>query len=117
MALTHFFFVVFVALGGVLVLRWRHLAWVHLPCVVWGALIEFSGWICPLTPLENWLRLQSGAAGYEGGFIEHYLMPVLYPADLSRQMQIGLGLAVVIINVAIYGSILRRRRSGRSQSR
>ena len=109
-ALTHFAFVLFVVLGALLVVRWRRLAWLHLPCAIWGALIEFSGFVCPLTPLENWLRQRAGSAGYSGGFIEHYLMPVLYPAGLSRSVQIVLGLAVVLINLSIYGWILTRRR-------
>ena len=111
MALTHFAFVLFVILGGVLALRWRRLIWVHLPCVLWGALIELTGSICPLTPLENWLRRQAGAVGYKGGFIEHYLMPILYPPGLTRGTQIVLGVSVIVINAAVYGWILRRRSS------
>lgn len=110
-ALTHFAFVLFVVLGGLLALRWRRVIWLHLPCALWGALIELVGWICPLTPAENWLRLRAGQAGYSGGFIEHYLMPVLYPVGLSRSVQVVLGLAVVVINAAIYGVLLARRRS------
>ena len=110
-ALTHLAFVLFVVLGGVLALRWRRLIWVHLPAVIWGALIEFTGCICPLTPLENWLRRQAGAVGYRGGFIEHYLMPVLYPVGLTRGIQIVLGVSVIVINAAVYGWILSRRSS------
>jgi len=108
-ATLHFLFVLFVVLGGLLVLRWPRLAWLHLPAVAWGACIELMGWICPLTPLENRLRLEAGMAGYKGGFIEHYLLPVLYPAHLSRSVQIILGLSVLLINAILYGSILRRR--------
>jgi hypothetical protein len=79
--LAHLGFILFVILGGLLVLRWPRMAWIHLPAVIWGALIEFAGWICPLTPLENWLREASGTAGYQGGFIEHYLVPIVYPAN------------------------------------
>ena len=111
-ALAHFAFVLFVVLGGVLAWRWRGLIWVHLPCALWGAWIELSGGICPLTPLENWLRARAGETGYGGGFVEHYLLPVLYPAGLTRGTQIGLGLVVVAINVAIYGLIFVRSRSG-----
>ena len=107
-ALTHFAFVLFVVLGGLLVLRWRRVAWVHLPCAVWGALIEFTGCICPLTPLENWLRRRAGGADYSGGFIEHYVMPILYPVGLTRSIQIGLGIAVIVINVALYLWIFSR---------
>ena len=109
MALIHFAFVLFVVFGALLALRWRWLIWIHLPCAIWGALIEFSGFLCPLTPLENRLRQLAGAAGYEGGFVEHYLMPVLYPAELTRGVQIGLGVAVVVINVILYGWIFGRR--------
>ncbi|HSM17822.1 MAG TPA: DUF2784 domain-containing protein [Gemmatimonadales bacterium] len=100
--LTHVAFVAFVVLGGVLVLRWRRVMWLHLPAAVWGALIEFMNWPCPLTPLENWLRRQAGVEGYQGGFIEHYLLPLLYPAGLTRDFQLGLGLAVVLVNLAVY---------------
>ena len=113
MALTHFAFVLFVVFGGLLVLRWNRLAWFHLPCALWGAVIEFTGSICPLTPLENWLRRQAGSEGYPGGFIEHYLMPVLYPSGLTRQVQLVLGLAVIIVNLLVYGWLLARRRRGR----
>jgi hypothetical protein len=108
-ASLHFAFVVFVVLGGLLVLRWPRLAWLHLPAVAWGASIELLGWICPLTPLENRLRHEAGLAGYEGGFVEHYLLPLLYPASLSRSVQVILGLSVLLINAVLYGSILRRR--------
>ena len=108
MALLHFAFVLFVVAGGLLVLRWRRLAWVHLPCAVWGALIEFTGCICPLTPLENWLRRRAGGADYSGGFIEHYVMPILYPVGLTRSIQIGLGIAVIVINAALYLWIFSR---------
>jgi hypothetical protein len=108
-ALLHLTFVVFVVSGGLLVLRWPRLAWLHLPAVAWGATIELLGWICPLTPLENRLRHAAGLAGYEGGFVDHYLLPVLYPASLSRSVQIMLGLSVLLINAVLYGSILRRR--------
>ena len=104
----HALFVVFVVVGGVTVLRWPRLAWFHLPAAAWGALIEFGGWICPLTPLEKWLRVQAGLAAYEGGFIAHYLLPILYPAGLTRQTQVVLGLVVLAVNLAVYGYLLRR---------
>ena len=108
-ASLHFIFVLFVVLGGVLVLRWPRLAWLHLPAVAWGACIELLGWICPLTPLENRLRYEAGVAGYEGGFVEHYLLPVLYPESLTRPIQILLGLLVLGINAVIYAVVLRSR--------
>lgn len=106
--LLHLLFILFVVGGGPLVLRWPRLAWAHLPAAVWGAGIEFFGWICPLTPLENALRRLAGEAGYRGGFVEHYLLPVIYPGALTREIQIGLGLAVVAINAVAYGFVWRR---------
>ena len=100
--LLHAGFVLFVLLGGFLALRKAIIAWWHIPAVIWGALIEFCGWICPLTPLENMLRGRAGAGQYTTGFVEHYVVPVLYPGALTRKMQIGFGLAVLGINVAVY---------------
>jgi hypothetical protein len=105
---VHALFVVFVVAGGLLALRWPWVAAVHLPAAVWGTLIEFGGWICPLTPLEKSLRASAGQAGYEGGFIEHYLLPVLYPAGLSQGVQIVLGSLVIAVNLVVYGLLLRR---------
>jgi len=107
--LVHFAFVIFVIAGAFLALRWPRIAWVHVPAFAWGALIEFAGWICPLTPLENWLRVKSGAAAYGGGFVEHYVIPVLYPGNLTRTMQITLGVVVLLLNVSVYGWLLLRR--------
>ena len=109
-ALTHFAFVLFVVFGAFLAVRWRHVLWLHLPCAAWGAWIELTGGICPLTPLENELRLRAGGSGYEGGFVDHYLMPILYPVGLTRPVQIALGTAVIVVNVAIYSWILWRRK-------
>jgi hypothetical protein len=106
---VHFLFVLFVLFGGLLVLRWRWVRWLHLPAAAWGALIELAGWTCPLTPLEKWLRRQGSGAGYEGGFIEHYILPVLYPRALTRNTQLVLGLVVVLLNVFIYWRVFRRR--------
>ena len=107
----HVLFVLFVVIGGLLVLRWRGLAWVHVPAAVWGALIEFAGWVCPLTPLEKSLRARAGLAGYEGGFVEHYLIPLLYPGRLTRGMQVLLGALVVGINLLVYWRIARSGRA------
>ena len=111
---AHFLFVVFVVLGGLLVLRWPKLAWMHVPAAAWGAAIEFFGWICPLTPLENDLRARDGQAGYEGDFVARYLMPVLYPEGLTRDAQFVLGGFVLVLNLAIYAGLLGRRRQMRS---
>ncbi len=100
--LVHLAFIVFVVLGGVLALRWRWIAWVHLPALLWSALLEFCGWMCPLTPLENWLRRAGGASGYSGGFVEQYVLPIVYPAALTREAQVALGLVLCLINAAIY---------------
>lgn len=106
---VHALFVAFVVVGGLLALRWPWVVAVHLPAAVWGALIEFQGWVCPLTPLEKSLRAAAGEAGYQGGFIEHYLLPVLYPAGLTRGVQLVLGTLVIVVNLVIYGLLLRRR--------
>lgn len=83
--------------------------WLHLPAALWGALIEFAGWVCPLTPLENWLRLQGGEATYSGGFVEHYILPILYPARLTRELQIILGMLVVLINALAYYFLFKKK--------
>jgi hypothetical protein len=107
---VHAAFVVFVILGGLLVLRWPRLAWVHLPAAAWGAIIEFRGWICPLTPLEQYLRQRGGASTYEGEeFIAHYILPLLYPAQLTRRTQIWLGVIVVVVNALLYWRVKRAR--------
>jgi Protein of Unknown function (DUF2784) len=111
---AHVLFVAFVMAGGLLALRWRWAAAVHLPAAVWGALIEFQGWVCPLTPLEQSLRAAAGQAGYQGGFIEHYLLPALYPAGLTREVQLVLGSLVVAVNLAVYGLLMWRLSPGLS---
>ncbi len=113
--LAHFTFVLFVVLGGVVVWRKPKLAWLHVPAVAWGALIEFAGWICPLTPWEQSLRRLAGESGYSGGFVEHYLTPLLYPGELTRNVQIVLGVLVLVINATAYVLIYRRHRSDRQQ--
>ena len=107
--LFHSTFVVFVVFGGLLVVRRRRLVFLHLPALLWGAWIEFSGWICPLTPLENWLRLKGGGTAYRGDFIAHYLVPVLYPSNLTREAQIALGILVLAVNAAAYAWAFGRR--------
>jgi len=106
----HLVFVLFVVLGGLLVLKWSRAAWLHIPAAIWGVLIEYTGWICPLTPLENALRTRGGEAGYNGGFIEHYIQPLLYPAGLTRSTQVVLGSAVLLVNLTAYGIALSRNR-------
>lgn len=114
LVLFHFAFLLFVVGGGLLVARWPRAAWLHVPCALWGAWVELAGWICPLTPLEVSWRRRAGQAGYEGGFIEHYVIPVLYPSGLTREIQIGLGVAVVVLNVGLYGWVWWRSRATNS---
>lgn len=113
----HLLFIAFVAAGGLLVLRRPRVAWVHLPCATYGALVELLGWICPLTPLENRLRRLGGEAGYPGGFVERYLLPVVYPQPFPRWLSLGLGAAVIGVNAAVYTLVLARARRGRGRPR
>ncbi len=106
---VHALFVAFVVFGGLLALRWPWVPAAHLPAAVWGTLIEFRGWVCPLTPLENSLRASAGQAGYEGGFIEHYVVPALYPMGITRGVQLVLGSLVIAVNLVVYGLVLWRR--------
>ena len=107
--LAHVAFVVFAVLGGLLAARWRRLVWIHLPAVIWAAIVEFFGWFCPLTPLENWLRQRGGERGYTSDFIARYILPTLYPEELTREVQIALGAFVILINLTIYIWIFRRK--------
>jgi hypothetical protein len=106
--LVHLTFIVFVVLGGLLALRWRWLPWLHLPAVGWGALLEFFGLTCPLTPLENWLRRLGGEQGYSGGFVDRYVLPVVYPPALTRESQILLGVLLCAVNGSVYLLLLSR---------
>lgn len=106
----HLAFIVWVAVGGAAALWRPWLAWLHLPAAAWGVFVSLSGRLCPLTPLEQWLRVAAGEQGYAGGFIDHYLIALVYPSGLTRDMQIGIGLFVVSLNVGLYGWLLYRRR-------
>lgn len=108
---VHFLFIAFVVGGALLLFRWPRVAWLHLPAAAWGVFVEWSGRVCPLTPLENALRRAAGEAGYGGGFVERYLLPVIYPAGLTPAVQLWLGVFVVVINAAAYAAWWRRRRS------
>lgn len=110
LVLLHLLFIAFVMAGGFLLPRWPRLAWVHLPAAAWGAFVEFSGVICPLTPLENHLRVLGGGSAYGGGFVERYLLPVLYPEHLTLAIQQVLGVIVVAVNLAAYAWAWRARR-------
>jgi hypothetical protein len=105
----HLAFILFVIFGGLAALRWPRLAWLHVPAAAWGALIEFGGWICPLTPLENALRERGGEAGYSGGFIDHYVTGLIYPQGLTRTMQFAAGALVLAINALVYWRLWSRR--------
>lgn len=116
----HFLFILLVLFGGILGFYRKWIIWVHLPVVVWGTLIGIAGWICPLTPLENWLRHAGGQRGYEVGFIDHYIMPVIYPEGLTRPMQYVLAGAVLTINTIIYSLLIaqmkkRKRTAGTTE--
>lgn len=108
LVLAHTLFVLFVVLGGLLVARWPRLVWVHLPAAAWGVLIEFEGWICPLTPFENYLRERGGSSTYQDDFVVHYIVPLLYPAHLTTSLQFWLGSAAIVSNVLAYWFVLRR---------
>ncbi len=116
LVLAHLLFVAFVMAGGFLLVRWPKLAWLHLPAAAWGAAIEFTGAICPLTPLENRLRALGGEGIYSGGFVEHYLLPILYPEHLTLLVQQGLGGVVVAVNLLAYTLAYRswRRKAKRA---
>jgi hypothetical protein len=102
----HLAFILFIIFGGLLALRWPRASWVHLPCALYGVLIEWVGWVCPLTPWENALRERAGGEGYEGDFIEHYLLPIIYPSGLTPTVQLVLGALVIVVNVAIYAFVI-----------
>jgi hypothetical protein len=112
--ILHLAFLLFVVLGGLLVLRRPGVAWIHLPLAAWGVLVEYAGIVCPLTPLENYLRQRGGEGGYAGGFIDHYITAVLYPPGLTRSMQIVLGSAALALNLAVYWRVIRAARAERA---
>ena len=117
MLVLHFGFIAFVVVGAVGIMRWPKLAWLHVPAAAWGAWIEISGGICPLTTLENRFRLSAGEEGYATSFVEYYLLPVIYPGGLTRTVQLVLAAAVIITNVSLYTYVLRRARKTRINAR
>jgi hypothetical protein len=110
LVVVHFLFILFVLAGGILVLRRPRLAILHLPAVIWGAAVELCGWICPLTPLENYFRGLSGSTGYSGDFVEHYLIPLIYPENLTIGTQYILGWMVIIVNLIFYLIVWRKKK-------
>jgi hypothetical protein len=111
--IIHLLFICFAVSGGILVMRWRMLIWLHLPAVAWAVLVEVNSWPCPLTPLENFFRRRGGEAGYPGGFVEHYVWPVIYPEGLTDRIQLLIGCFVFCVNVAAYAVVVARWRRGR----
>lgn len=110
LVMAHFLFIVFVVAGGAIVVYRPRMAWLHLPAALWGAVVEFAGWICPLTPLENHFRVLAGSAAYSGDFVAQYLLPLIYPENLTRETQIALGLLVVVINIIFYVLAVKKHR-------
>ena len=108
--ILHLSFILFVLFGGFIILKWYRIIWLHLPAVLWGVLIELAGWYCPLTPLEQSLRQAAGEGGYSGGFIEHYIVPLIYPVGLTRDMQILFGCIVIVVNVVAYALVIKQWR-------
>ena len=109
LALAHLGFVIFVAVGCFLLLRWPRLIWIHAPMVIWGIAISILQWECPLTPLENWLRRAGGEAGFDGSFLDHYLMPVLYPPGLTPNKGLVIAFLLFVVNGLIYTHVFRSR--------
>ena len=107
--LVHLGFIMFAALGGFLVVRRPKFAFLHLPGALWGVLIAFGGWVCPLTPLEMYFRQLADQAGYDGGFVDHYVMPIVYPDGLTRGMQIAFGVTILAVNLLVYARVLVNR--------
>jgi hypothetical protein len=108
--LAHFLFIAFVICGGLLIIRWPRIAFVHLPAALWGAAVEIFGWICPLTPLENHFRNLTGNNQYSGDFILRYLVPIIYPENLTSGIQQVLGILVIVINIIFYTIAIRKHK-------
>jgi hypothetical protein len=106
-AILHFAFIVFVIGGGLLLLLWPKLMWIHLPAAIWGVVIEMMGWYCPLTGIENWLLRRAGRAGYSGGFVSHYIFALIYPAGLTRSIELMIGIVVLVVNVSVYVRVFK----------
>jgi hypothetical protein len=111
---VHFSFIIFTLFGGLLALVGRTAIWFHIPVVLWSSVVNLAGWVCPLTPLENRLRELAGQAGYEGGFVEHYLMEVIYPGGMTRDLELTAGISVLVWNVLLYAYVLHRQRRKKS---
>lgn len=112
--ILHLSFILFVILGGLLVLWRRWVMWLHLPAAAWGAWVSAAGWICPLTPFENWLRAHAGEVRYTGDFASHYIMPLVYPEGLTRELQVVIAVIVLVVNAGVYAVVIRRGRGARA---
>lgn len=110
--LLHFGFILYVVLGGLLSYKWLWLLWLHLPAVIWGSVMSMVGWVCPLTPLEIKLRAAGGGEHYSSGFIEHYILPVIYPAGLTRDLQTTMGIALLVVNALVYSGLIIKYKKG-----
>lgn len=113
--ITHFAFILLVVAGGLLVFRYAWFVWIHIPAACWGAFVELSGRLCPLTTLENFLRVRAGQEGYANSFVEQYILPVIYPAGLTRNIQLVLAGLVIAVNVIIYATIVLRKKAARQK--
>jgi hypothetical protein len=112
--IAHFLYILFVITGALIALRWKKIIWLHIPAVIWGATVEYTGWICPLTPWENRFRMLAGEEVYHGDFIGNYILPVIYPEEVTRNIQIVLGTIVIIVNIMLYGIIINRSVKGKN---
>ncbi|MDX1651363.1 MAG: DUF2784 domain-containing protein [Brumimicrobium sp.] len=106
--IIHFVFILYVIFGGLIVLKYRKTVFLHIPCAIWGCLIMFAGWICPLTYIENDLREAAGTETYSDGFIQHYIIPIIYPENLTRELQAILGFSVLVLNIIVYSILIKR---------
>ncbi len=109
-AILHFLFVIFALFGAILALKWKRAMWLQIPAALWAAAVEYANLPCPITPLEKWLIRKEGLKAYQGSFVEHHMLSILYPGQFDNSTRIILGTAVLLLNVVIYGKILRRSR-------
>jgi len=109
--IVHLVFILFALLGAAIAVRWRWIPVVHLPVAAWGCFVELTGRICPLTYLENHLRIKAGLSGYTETFVEHYLLAIIYPAGLTREIQFALAAVVIVVNIVIYGWLFVHKRA------
>lgn len=114
MMIAHLLYIVFVIVGGFLAFRARRVLWLHVPAVLWAIYVQYVGRVCPLTTWEKGFRDLAGEAGYEGGFVEHYIVPIIYPPDMPVAMHLVLGTLVILINAGVYAALIAHARRGRA---